>query len=75
MKDVLKKISSGSIRTLRMTPTETPNPYAMLSPKRSVPTSPLKTSSKLNSYAHKVPQQGKKYAMNKTSYGTSYLKS
>ena len=75
MKDVLKKVSSGSIRTLRMTPTQTPSPYTMFSPKKSLPTSPLKSSTKLNTYAHKVPQQVKKYAMNKTSYGGSYFKS
>ena len=40
-----------------------------------MPTSPLKSSGKFNTYAHKVANHSKKYAMNKTSIGGSYFKS
>ena len=68
-------MASGNVRALRMTPTETPSPYTLLSPKKSMPNSPHKSSIKLNAYAHKTTHSSKKYLLNKTSYGTPQEKS
>ena len=75
IKDVLKKVSSCNLKGLRATPTETPNPYSILSPKKSVPTSPLRSSHKTNLYTHKPTQPAKKYVLNKTTYGSPLEKS
>jgi len=73
--DILKKMSTQSLRAYKQTPTETPNPYAMLSPKKSAPTSPFKSSLKSNFLNEKTTQSIRKYALNKTSLGTPYEKS
>lgn len=72
MKDVLKKVSSGTIRTLRMTPPDSSNPYSMFSPKKSLPSSPLKTSLRMNVHSQKGTSSAKKYALNRTTYGTPF---
>lgn len=75
IKEVLKKFSNRSTMTLRQTPTDTPNPYSLLSPKKSMPSSPLKQSVKINTFVNKGPHQSKKYALNKTSYGPTLFNS
>lgn len=70
--EILKKMSNSSFRAYKQSPTETPNPYSFVSPKKTHPTTPLKSSGKAN-FGHTV--NNRKYAFNKTTYGTPHEKS
>jgi hypothetical protein len=68
--EILKKMSNSSFRAYKQSPSDTPNPYSIVSPKKTVPTTPLKTSMKTNFPHQRNSVNSKKYVFNKTSYGT-----
>ncbi len=71
IKEILKKMSNtSSFKTFKSSPMETPNPYNCTSPKKTHPSSPLKTSIKLNYKIAQNSDSNKKYALNKTTIGT-----
>jgi hypothetical protein len=73
--EMLKKMSNSSFRAYKQSPTETPNPYVFVSPKKSHPTTPLKTSMRANFANQRNSANNRKYALNKTTYGTPHEKS
>lgn len=68
-------MSNESFRSHKQTPTQTPNPYSLVSGKKSSPTSPFKSSLKSNLVRDKTRHSIRKYALNKTSVGTPFDKS
>ena len=75
--DMLKKVSSTNFRHYRVSPSETPQLFTLNSPKKSCPTTPLKSSLKNNNnyQHHKLSKPIQKHLLNKTSYGTPLEKS
>lgn len=70
--EILKKMSNSSFRTIKHSPSETPNPYSFMSPKKSMNTTPLKSSLKANVPNQRNSSNNRKYALNKTTYGTPH---
>lgn len=74
--ELLKKMSTESFRNFKQSPHETPNPYSFNSPKKIISNSPLKSSINRPGYLNqKSSPSARKYALNKTTYGTPYEKS